>query len=419
MLVVYVLNQNGHPLMPCKPSKARKLLREKRAKVVHLTPFTIQLGWDCEEHVQEVVIGIDKGSHETGFACVGKGEVLLSGAIKHRLDVKEKMEARRGHRRSRRSRLWYRPKRFNNRASSKRSGRLPPSIKTNVEEVIRLILHLPLPMSRIVVEDVQVDIARINDPTLTGSRYQDPKRLDENLRMACLMRDGYRCQHCGKQNRRLEAHHIHFRENGGKDTLDNLLTLCETCHHGVHTDQIVLMVKGVSGHLDQIAQRAMQGKTYLYTTLGKLVPVTTLFGYQTATWRKHLGWPKEHDADAVCIATFESGEVVSYQRERFYCVTFRPRRTRRQFHDLPRKGQGRVKYQVNASLSGFVKGDVVRVKGRFVKQINSIYSNGYLAFRRVKGEPNAAKPQDCQLLERQRTILWERAGFATSIQDTL
>ena len=53
MLVVYVLNQNGHPLMPCKPSKARKLLREKRAKVVHLTPFTIQLGWDCEEHVQE------------------------------------------------------------------------------------------------------------------------------------------------------------------------------------------------------------------------------------------------------------------------------------------------------------------------------------------------------------------------------
>src|SRR6266571_2600930 len=156
------------------------------------------------------------------------------------------------------------------------------------------------------------------------------------------------------------------------------------------------MVKGVSGHLDQIAQRAMQGKTYLYTTLGKLVPVTTLFGYQTATWRKHLGWPKEHDADAVCIATFESGEVVSYQRGRFYCVTFRPRRTRRQFHDLPRKGQGRVKYQVN-----------------------SIYSNGYLAFRRVKGEPNAAKPQDCQLLERQRTILWERAGFATSIQDTL
>jgi len=26
--IVYVINQNGHPLMPCKPSKARKLLRE-------------------------------------------------------------------------------------------------------------------------------------------------------------------------------------------------------------------------------------------------------------------------------------------------------------------------------------------------------------------------------------------------------
>src|SRR6266568_3020651 len=98
MLVVYVINKNGHPLMPCKPSKARKLLREKRAKVVHLSPFTIQLCWDCEEYVQEVIVGIDKGSHTTGFACVGKAEILLSGEISHRKDVKEKMESRRGHR---------------------------------------------------------------------------------------------------------------------------------------------------------------------------------------------------------------------------------------------------------------------------------------------------------------------------------
>src|SRR5256885_2090801 len=229
--VVSVINQNGNPLMPCKPSKARKLLRDGRAKVKSRSPFTIELLWDCEEHVQEVTLGIDKGSHVTGLSCVGKGEILLSGEIHHRPDVKEKMVSRRAHRRSRRNRKWYRPARFRNRASSKRSGRLPPSIKTNAEEVIRIIGQLPLPISSIVIEDVQVDRARLNNPMLKGSRYQDPTRLDENLRIACLMRDDYVCQHCERRAGRLEAHHIVERSRGGKDTLDNLLTLCDQCHH--------------------------------------------------------------------------------------------------------------------------------------------------------------------------------------------
>ena len=74
------------------------------------------------------------------------------------------------------------------------------------------------------------------------------------------------------------------------------------------------------------------------------------------------------------------------------------------------KDKGRVRYQVNAELDGFRKGDIVRVKGKWVKQIHSIYSNGYLAFARVKGEPNSAKPSDCQLLERGVTVIWEQAA---------
>ena len=406
--VVYVINQNGKALMPCKPAKARKLLREGRAKVKQRSPFTIQLLWDCEEQVQQVVVGVDKGSHTTGFSCVGKGQILLSGEILHRLDVKDKMDTRRAHRRHRRARRWYRAPRFDNRATSSRSGRLAPSIKTNVQEVIRVIMRLPLPISRIVVEDVQVDIARINDPTLVGSRYQDPSRLDENLRLACLMRDSYTCQQCGKQQVRLQAHHLVYREQGGKDTLSNLLTLCEPCHRQLHQGKITLTVTGVSGHLDQIAMRAMQGKTYLSATLCRHASLSTLFGYQTAAWRKARGLPKEHDADSLCLATYETGEVVPYQRECFYRVSFRPRRTRRQYHDLPRKGQGRVKYQVNEECEGFHKGDVVRVKGKFIKQINSIYSNGRLAFKRVKGEPPSALPKDGHLLERGGTMFWER-----------
>jgi hypothetical protein len=407
---VFVINRNGHPLMPCHPAKARKLLRDGKARVSGRSPFTIKLLWDCEEHTQEVVVGLDKGSAVTGFCCVGKGRILLSGEIHHRKDVKMQMQDRRTNRRHRRSRKWYRPARFLNRASSKRSGRLPPSIRTNVEEVIRVVRRLPLPITTITIEDVQVDIARLNDPTLIGSQYQEPRRLDENLRLACLMRDGYSCQHCGKHKVRLQAHHIIFKEQGGKDTLTNLLTLCQPCHTKLHQGKIQLKVTGVSGHLDQIAQRSMQGKSYLYATLGTQWSLSTLFGYQTATLRKARDLPKAHDADALCLATYQTGEMVPYDREHFYLVSFRPRRTRGRYHTLPRKGQGRVKYQVNEELAGFQKGDIVRVKGKYTKQINSIYSNGYLAFPRVKGEPHQARPQDCQLLERERTIRWEKSS---------
>ena len=409
---VYVRNQDGTPLMPCKEAKARKLLRAGKARVVAHSPFTIQLGWQCEGHVQDVVVGIDKGSSVTGISCVGNGEVLLAAEIHHRRDVKEKLDTRRVHRSSRRNRMWYRSPRFANRASSKRSGRLPPSIRTNVDEVIRVVRQLPLPISQIVVEDVQVDIARLNDPTLAGSRYQDPTRLDENLRLACLMRDSYRCRHCGKRNCRLQAHHIVYREHGGKDTLANLLTLCDACHEKVHAGTITLQVTGVSGRLDQIAQRTMQGKAHLYAALSTVAPLTTVFGYETAAFRKHRLLHKSHTTDALCVATLGSREAVAPDCPNSYRIAFRPRQTRRRYYDLLRKGIGRVRYQVNEELAGFRKGDIVRVKGRWVKQVNSIYSptatmQGRLAFARVKGEPASALPKDCILLERGRTVRWE------------
>src|SRR5258708_4172200 len=332
---VYVRNQDGKPLMPCTPAKARKLLQAGKAKMVKHCPFTIQLAWQCEGQVQEVTLGIDKGSSVTGIVCVGNSEVLLAAEIQHRLDVKEKLDTRRMHRRSRRNRKWYRPNRFLNRASSKRSGRLPPSIKTNVEEVIRVVKQIPLPISSVVIEDVQVDIARLNDPTLRGSRYQDPTRLDENLRIACLMRDGYRCQNCNKQGVRFEAHHLHFREHGGKDTLANLLCLCERCHDLVHEGKIQLLVTGRSGHLDQIAQRTMQGKTHLYAMLRRMAPLATVFGYETAAYRKHLGLLKTHTIDAQCIATLSTGEVVPVPEANSYSIRFPPRQTPNQIHHPP------------------------------------------------------------------------------------
>ena len=182
---------------------------------------------------------------------------MISGEIHHRTDIKDKMDARRGNRRNRRNRKWYREKRFDNRASSKRSGRLPPNIKANVEEVLRVVLKLPLPISHIIIEDVQVDIARLNNPSLQSKEYQQSNRLDENLRIATLMRDGYQCTQCNKKGN-LDAHHIIWKEHGGKDTIENLITLCKQCHKKVHKGKLKLNVEGVSGFKDKIAQRTMR-----------------------------------------------------------------------------------------------------------------------------------------------------------------
>jgi len=392
--------------MPCKPAKARKLLRDGKAKPVKRVPFTIQLTWDCEENVQPITIGMDKGSKITGFCAIANGEILISGYINHRTDVKKNMETRAANRRQRRSRLWYRPPRFNNRASSSRRGRLPSSIKANADEVIRVVNKLPLPITSVIIEDVLIDIARLNDPNLKGSAYQKSNRLHENLRLATLLRDDFRCQQCRVKNTRLEAHHIKLTSEGGKDTINNLITLCSECHSKVHSGKIHLRKQGVSGFKDKIAQRTMQGKHYLYTSLSQKYGFSRVFGYQTAEFRKELGLPKDHDSDALAIATLGTGELINLHRDNFYNINFRPVQTRRRYHLLPTSKRGRVKYQINESSGSFRKGDLVLVKDRYVKQVNSIYSTGALAFKRVKGEPGSSMPKNCRLLERQSSIVF-------------
>ena len=42
-MLVYAINKEGQPLMPCKSQKARKLLKEGKATIVKHEPFTLQL----------------------------------------------------------------------------------------------------------------------------------------------------------------------------------------------------------------------------------------------------------------------------------------------------------------------------------------------------------------------------------------
>lgn len=65
-----------------------------------------------------------------------------------------------------------------------------------------------------------------------------PGAARKSLPRAAKFRDGYQCQACGS-TKRLEAHHIIPIAQGGAHTLDNLVTLCHGCHHGVHNGESV------------------------------------------------------------------------------------------------------------------------------------------------------------------------------------
>ena len=57
--MVYVLNTKEKPLMPCKEAKARKLLKQNKAKIYKKEPFTIQLLFICENQTQDITLVLD------------------------------------------------------------------------------------------------------------------------------------------------------------------------------------------------------------------------------------------------------------------------------------------------------------------------------------------------------------------------
>lgn len=59
----------------------------------------------------------------------------------------------------------------------------------------------------------------------------------ERRRAMVFERDGRRCQNCGAAGR-LEAHHITPISEGGTNDLDNLTTLCRSCHIDAHRRKV-------------------------------------------------------------------------------------------------------------------------------------------------------------------------------------
>lgn len=138
---VFVLDTNKQPLSPCRPSVARKLLRDGKAAVYRRFPFTIILKRAVElaEPVPAITVKVDPGSKTTGIALVQDGKVVFAAELEHRGQaIKDALESRRAIRRGRRQRnTRYRQARFLNRTRPKGWSRrlfLPAKTKAFIPE---------------------------------------------------------------------------------------------------------------------------------------------------------------------------------------------------------------------------------------------------------------------------------------------
>ena len=103
--MVYVLSVSGEPLMPTeRRGKVRRLLKDKKAKVVSRKPFAIRLLYETTNETQPVDLGVDAGSRTIGLSACSEKKELYAGEVELRKDVTKNLSTRREFRRARRYR---------------------------------------------------------------------------------------------------------------------------------------------------------------------------------------------------------------------------------------------------------------------------------------------------------------------------
>ena len=407
--MVYVLNIKKEPLMPCRKAKARKLLKNKKAKVIKIEPFTIQLLFECENQVQDITLGIDSGSKYIGLSATTISQELYSANVELRNDIVDLLSTRRQNRRTRRNRLRYRKARFNNRISSKKEGWLAPSIRQKIDTHMRIIkdVHKILPITKIIVETASFDIQKIKNPNIQGEEYQQGEQLGFwNVREYVLFRDGYKCQHCkGKsKDNVLNVHHLESRKTGGNSS-NNLITLCETCHNAYHQGKIKLKQKRGQSFRDASFMGIMRWAFY-NKLKEEYQNVSMTYGYITKNTRIKNGLPKEHYIDARCITGNPLVKPLGY----FYYIK-KVRCHNRQIHKAKiLKGGKKKNNQAPYEVKGFRLFDKVKYQSELY-YIFGRRSTGYFDIRKLDGTKVNKGSISCkkiELVEMRKTILIER-----------
>lgn len=203
---VPVLDAEGRPLMPTRPSRARRLMRQGRAERRWIKGvFTIQMtdisADDPDTVVDGVDLNIDPGASATGMAVTseqdGERRAHALSELRHRgKRVKNRLERRRSQRRNRRSRLRNRKPRFDNR--TRPDGWLAPSIHSRLANTLTWVDRLSAlyPVRHIRVETARFDTQMMQNAEISGEAYQHGTLHEWQLRSYVFHRDGRACGYC-------------------------------------------------------------------------------------------------------------------------------------------------------------------------------------------------------------------------------
>ncbi|MEV6866495.1 RNA-guided endonuclease IscB [Streptosporangium subroseum] len=373
---MFVLDQHGHPLDPCHPVRARRLLAAGRAVVHRHTPFVIRLRdrAAADSTVQGVQVGIDPGSHHTGIAVFTERDANRTGLYSIQLDhrgrqIRDKLTARAHYRRGRRSRnLRYRPPRFSNR--TKPDGWLAPSLKHRVDTTMSWVSRLTrwAPVTAVQVERVAFDNHALSaGQPLEGVAYQQGTLAGYEVREYLLATWGRACAYCGALDVPLNIDHIHPRSRGGSDRISNLAVACIPCNQAKNSTLVEEFLKARPALLakilrqvkaplrDAAAVNATRWALWRALTVTGL-PVVTASGGRTKWNRSRTGAMKSHTLDALHVGELDT--VTTWPRVVLVVkATGRGTyaRTRADKYGFPRLALPRTK-----NIRGFQTGDLVR-----------------------------------------------------------
>ena len=344
---IYVLDEDGHPLMPTRrQGHIRRLLNKGKAKIVSHVPFVVQLKYKSPGKVQTLIGGTDPGRTNIGEAVLRTDGTIVYKAkiITRNLKVPQLMAKRRRHRQASR-----RGERLARKRLAKRLG-------TTMEHMLRR--RLPgYPDGSLLVKDIINSEARFNNrvrpdgwltPTarqLVQTHLNMVRKICQILpvtywsmevnRFAFMQMDGGQCYGADFQNGRMKDypsvqayvyarqegkcfccggkiehyHHVLPKHLGGSDLPENLIGVCRFCHEKIHTGKLTLSADGIKKKYGALSV-LNQAVPYILKGLVRMFGeenVGTCFGDETKDFRDTHHLNKDHDVDAVCIACIGAG----------------------------------------------------------------------------------------------------------------
>ena len=319
-MAVAVISRTGKKLMPTSEYRARRLLKSGKAVKHSFDPFTIRLTEREDGNVQPIEVCVDTGYIHIGISAKSEKHEYLALQVDTLTNERERHEAQKTYRCTRRNRKRYRKPRFDNRRRDKEGKWLPPSLEHKKDVHIQRIKRIcdVMPVTDITMEmgnfDTQV-LKAIEEgrPLPQGKDYQQGERYGiATLREAVFSRDNYTCQCCGrsiKDHAILHAHHAKYRSQGGTDRIGNVITVCEKCHTPANHQP--------GGKLWNWKPKikSFKGETYmtavrwkLYHEVKALFPdkeIHITYGAGTKERRRQLAIEKSHVNDAYVMGRFQ------------------------------------------------------------------------------------------------------------------